>query len=50
MTIALDVNINVKEEIIDIVYNGTVTDFANWSSQNNAGSAFIRREALGRSA
>ena len=35
------------KDILDIVYSGTVTDLANGSSQNNASSALIRRQALG---
>ena len=38
------------EEILDILYNCKVTDSANGSSHNNAGSALIRCEALGRPA
>ena len=34
------------KEILDISYKSKVTDLANVSSQNNAGSALICREAL----
>ena len=38
------------KEILDTLCKCKVTDLANGSSHNNAGSALIRREALGRPA
>ena len=38
------------KESLDTLYSGKVTDPANGSSHNNAGSALIRCEALGRPA
>ena len=38
------------KEMLDMLYKLTVTNSANGSGHNNAGSALIRREALGRPA
>ena len=39
-----------RKEVLDNMYSGKVPDSSNGSSQNNAVSSLMRREALGRPA